>query len=500
MRKVIQGGYSVRLSGNCDTSIETSSECFAAAASTLGAGVQSKNVFNNTAGSDASMPPGCSATVDETDPNNVNVFFNTISSSDGASECGGAGMVAGATESLVNVSIGIDSVHDTVTITLSGPKDVWFGVGFNASAMKDAPWAIIVEGTGNVTERKLQDQNPGKQLAPSVKVVSSKTEGSTRTVVLTRALKGASSDYYTFDPNVDVSLPFINAVGNGPTLAYHKDKTPSGISLLPITGAPGACVCAEKPAPFGEGKGQLVYVPTSQPGEAGSGSGRIRQQVRSAAAIGPAQDENPTCDVRSYVGGQTACHHMWSLLDADQDIPCPTSRSTTRSNSRFYVQEYNETYHQNLKRTTGIASPVEFDAQMRRGRHGLLTRRRWYLGAHDHRDVHGWKARGGAFSLPCADLSFCADVQVQQERRGVQRYDGELLCREDPVYGGTGKIDQPKFDEPGYILQPPCLWGSSEFGLEEPVDTTGYTLHSVKTSNATYGHHGEMAWQQMYVF
>lgn len=504
VRKVIQGGYSVRLSGNCDTSIETSSECFAAAASTLGAGVQSKNVFNNTAGSDASMPPGCSATVDETDPNNVNVFFNTISSSDGASECGGgAGMVAGATESLVNVSIGIDSVHDTVTITLSGPKDVWFGVGFNASAMKDAPWAIIVEGTGNVTERKLQDQNPGKQLAPSVKVVSSKTEGSTRTVVLTRALKGASSDYYTFDPNVDVSLPFINAVGNGPTLAYHKDKTPSGISLLPITGAPGACVCAEKPAPFGEGKGQLVYVPTSQPGEAGSGSVGFGNKCAPQPRSDLLKMKNPTCDVRSYVGGQTACHHMWSLLDADQDIPWPNQPLNYSLKFRFYVQEYNETYHQNLKRTTwGIASPVEFDVP--KCEEGVMGCSRGDDGTWVH-TITGTYTGGGklaAAHFHC-HAPTCLSVQMYRCNKSVEVCNattGELLCREDPVYGGTGKIDQPKFDEPGYILQPPCLWGSSEFGLEEPVDTTGYTLHSVKTSNATYGHHGEMAWQQMYVF
>ena len=36
---------------------------------------------------------------------------------------------------------------------------------------------------------------------------------------------------------------------------------------------------------------------------------------------------------------------------------------------------------------------------------------------------------------------------------------GELLCRQEPIYGGTGKLDLDKFDEPGYILQPPCLWG-----------------------------------------
>ena len=75
---------------------------------------------------------------------------------------------------------------------------------------------------------------------------------------------------------------------------------------------------------------------------------------------------------------------------------------------------------------------------------------------------------------------------------------GELLCREEPIYGGTGRIDEPRFDEPGYILQPPCLWGDAKYGLQPPPQTSGYTLHSVKTSNATYGHHGEMAWQQMF--
>eukprot|EP01047_Picozoa_sp_COSAG01_P024458 COSAG01_NODE_1512_length_10066_cov_33.054379_1_plen_45_part_00 len=35
---------------------------------------------------------------------------------------------------------------------------------------------------------------------------------------------------------------------------------------------------------------------------------------------------------------------------------------------------------------------------------------------------------------------------------------GEIICEERPVYGGTGKLDLSKFDEPGYILQPPCVW------------------------------------------
>ena len=76
---------------------------------------------------------------------------------------------------------------------------------------------------------------------------------------------------------------------------------------------------------------------------------------------------------------------------------------------------------------------------------------------------------------------------------------GEIICEERPVYGGTGKLDLSKFDEPGYILQPPCVWGKEEHGLQLPVDVDGVMLKTVKASNATAGHHGEMAWQQMFM-
>jgi hypothetical protein len=63
--------------------------------------------------------------------------------------------------------------------------------GFNASAMKDAPWAVVVDGHGAVTERKLSDQGiDNKLMQPSVKVVSSTVAGNRRTVVVTRPLAG----------------------------------------------------------------------------------------------------------------------------------------------------------------------------------------------------------------------------------------------------------------------------------------------------------------------
>jgi len=70
---------------------------------------------------------------------------------------------------------------------------------------------------------------------------------------------------------------------------------------------------------------------------------------------------------------------------------------------------------------------------------------------------------------------------------------GELLCRQEPLYGGTHKIPEARFDEPGYIATPPCLWGRPEHGLAPPPKMNGVPIRVVALTNSTYGHHGEMA-------
>ena len=79
---------------------------------------------------------------------------------------------------------------------------------------------------------------------------------------------------------------------------------------------------------------------------------------------------------------------------------------------------------------------------------------------------------------------------------------GKLLCLQRPVYGGSGDpaLNGTRFDEPGYIAIPDCFWGDAEFGLEPPPDVDGVPLHIVKTANATWGHYGEMAGGQPWVF
>ena len=85
-------------------------------------------------------------------------------------------------------------------------------------------------------------------------------------------------------------IPFINAVGDGPKLAYHKAKTPSTLTVLPLasSGAP-ACLCELTPAPFGSGVGKLTYV--SAAAFAGNASDRRYDRVvrcRTPAHLEPA--------------------------------------------------------------------------------------------------------------------------------------------------------------------------------------------------------------------
>ena len=86
---------------------------------------------------------------------------------------------------------------------------------------------------------------------------------------------------------------------------------------------------------------------------------------------------------------------------------------------------------------------------------------------------------------------------------------GEMFCEQRPSYGGNNPVDKhdpnragttrtaDRFEETGFIAVPPCLWGSPEHGLDPAPNYDGY-IRIVKKSNATYGHHGEMAHGQFY--
>lgn len=293
-----------------DMTIQTAPECFQAVAKLLPNTTSTTSIVD----SNSSLPAGCSV---ERDPSGrIEITFNKVRAGGHSSAtCGGtSSVVSGTARSLVQLHVSMDKSAEQVHIAVVGPSDVWYGVGFNASEMSDEPWAIIVDGHGAVTERKLVDQKAGTLLKTSVKVLSNTVVDGVRTVTLTRAMKGAGAEYYSFDYNGPSSIPFINAVGSTPTFSYHKDKSPASITLLPIAGS--ACVCSGSKLKFGDGscKGDISYVPTNQKEDIGAGTVNFNNRCAPDPASQLLSQHNPTCDLRTYVGGQLACHHMWSLL------------------------------------------------------------------------------------------------------------------------------------------------------------------------------------------
>ena len=215
---------------SCLHKLDDGSEaCFAAAKRV---GISNSAQVSNEQGVSAELPSGCSVQVNGTD---VRVFFNT--NADSTASCGsGTNMVEGAQDSLVNLRLSLSSSRGA-NITMSGPADSWFGIGFNTDVMTNSPWAIVIDGNGQVTERVLGDHAAGILLNNSVQIISHTVANGTRTVIMSRPLAGLTPQHHSF--NVDkLSLDFINAIGSTPTFGYHKSKTVATITLWPTTPEP----------------------------------------------------------------------------------------------------------------------------------------------------------------------------------------------------------------------------------------------------------------------
>ena len=221
----------------------------------------------------------------------------------------------GTDAALVNATVSHDG--KTATVTLSGPAGAWFGVGFGATSMADAPYALIVDGAGAATERRLVNHGPGSLLAASVTVKSSVTVRGVRTVVLTRPVAGATTKHYSF-PTSPGQIDLITAIGNTPALAYHKARTGARMVLLP-TESP-ACVCKPTTSKY------LTYMNTSTQAYGTPCADEPRSDML-RHGDGTGRDvPNMACEMETYHGGLHCCQHHYFLTDVEQDslIPAPT--------------------------------------------------------------------------------------------------------------------------------------------------------------------------------
>eukprot|EP00729_Bicosta_minor_P005846 gene5846-9467_t len=441
--------------------------------------------FNFTSGSSSKEPAGCSITVGSA---GVTGYFNTAPTTPVL--CGGVPgarhVAGGGAAGKVALALQLSEAKNVVTITMTGPSNVWFGVGFNAQAMTDLPWAIVVDGiTGKVSEHKLADQAPGIVLQPSVKIVSSSvTADSQRTVVMTRSIK--MSDYESNYFNFDLS----HAVGN--------------LAMFAQGGAP-TCICAGDGVPFGKTPGGVIMYNATGTPEGASGS------------VGFGKDCVGSCDATHSKGCTQNSTLMQQKNPTCDNQTIPEDTMSYQMKARFYFQEYKPETHKQLYRwhwqTADGAGEYDITkcapgTPPEECIHTLKARIRvsdFASGPCDPRSglnslTPACKAGSVGFKPIFLDGHCHAPTCLSMEMFNDDT--GESICRTVPTYGtmkSNTTSGNARFEELGYLALPPCIWSENgeEDGLPEPpLLTWDANVSAIKTCNSTYYHTGEMArWQ-----
>merc|ERR1712012_633752 len=481
--KKVEVEYSTQSQGACGIAVVSATECFAAADK-----VENGRVDGNSTVTSTSLPSDCSLVKFE---NGTTIAFFNEATSEAA--CGGGEMFVGsyeATAALTKTQVRLNAkvAGGEATITMSGPSNAWFSVAFGSPnfAMADRPWTLVVDGKGNIEERKLGDHDPGTLLASSVRVTSNTVVDGERTVVVTREFKGKTLDHFTFE-STSSEIAVITASGTGPNYAYHGPKQRTG-GKLQLSGVDvPTCICNAGV------KGSINGIPFHKDCKPRPGGDLLQQK-------------NPTCWVETYQGGLQCCHHETILLDKNQT---PSKEKLTyHLKFRFYFQPYtsNPPSHRNLLRmwhqteeNSGeydvVGCPPGTPASMCTYQiTSHFTVQEMVQECDLRKAPTCW---GNTTAYDGINLIYAAGHYHAPSCLSMELYNadtGMLLCRHDPVYGKTHQVH----DELGYVAIPPCLWGEPEEGLSKPIFLHFNTnLTSIKRNNNTNTHYGEMAMWQM---
>ena len=365
-----------------------------------------------------------------------------------------------------NSNLQLDLLIDNkVLLNITGPKDVWFGIAFNASTMGNLPYSIIVLGD-TVEERKLANHDMGTLLQSSIKILRNVIIGDKRSVIISRDI---NNSYYNF--NDQLNIPILWANGQSETFGYHKSRGATMLSLYSLDS--NTCICYSK--------------------KTGTINGIPFQKRCAAEPIGDLlHQRNPSCFVDTYQGGLSCCAHKTILLDANQTQP--EYEMTYRIKFRFWFQEYQN--HQQLVRPYFQTEAFSGEYDVPKCEPGTPYEERIHsiTGRWQVKDMVDANIRKNTMGLkfiyagPHCHAPTCISMELYNADTG------QLICGVIPEYG-KGRLNV-SFDELDYIRVDPCVWGE-DAGLMEPMFLSWDTnLTSIKKNNNTNAHYGEMAsWQ-----
>lgn len=472
----------------------------------IGVDISSSSTVN-----DATQPRGCSM-IPTQDAASYQVIFNDDASS--TSACGkvvaNRNLLRTASTvdlaGLVQIDLSIDSKREA-NITMIGPSDVWFGVGFNAKAMSDLPYAITIDGKGSVTERKLENHGPGTVLKSSVTVLENSVSDGVRTVVMTRP---TLSENYEFPTEAGV-LNVITAIGSQSAFSYHKSR--SGATITLVSAGNVTCVCEPSKKTYFSYMNQSTFEfdgydcvdePRSDMLRRGDGTGR--------------NVSNAACDPQTYKGGLQCCKHQFFLTDAEQDSQIPEEEDVYFLKWRYYFQEYTpatetkEASHKHLHHMVFLIDDAINDyEEAQNPDHNNAIDHVGKIEAHitamdlGLEDISGHMQDNGNIPMVPDNFTTITPLMLTPHchapsciREELWNADtGEMICNTTATYG-TGK---GIFNESNYITINPCLFGYQP-GLREPFHLSRDTnLTAVKYFNNTYRHLGQMAqWTGLMVY
>ena len=402
-------------------------------------------------------------------------------------------------EALPNFSVNIDRKGDETIFTMSGPADVWFGVGFNAKTMSDLPYAIIVDGAGVVSERKLGNHAPGAALKSSFTVISSEKSSGVRTVKFSRPSAGLTSDHWAVPSSAGI-VNLIAAIGSQSELSYHKAKTDASILLLPNNVE--TCICAPQKQSF------INYMNASKIGFNGYNClPEPRSYMHDHGDTTGRNVPNQACDVATYHGGLQCCKHSWFLTDLDQDSMIPEAVDTYYLKWRYYFQEYvpatpaKAASHLHLKHWVFLIDAIVNDYEEDNAHYGEAS-----VGKLEARltgrDIGLEETPSNYSKITWFVMTphYHAPNSIREELWNADT--GEIICNASGTYGSstfgsTNKV----FNEASYIAITPCLFGY-QTGLQFPFSISPDTnLLAKKYVNNTYRHLGQMAqWTVSFAF
>jgi len=128
-----------------------------------------------------------------------------------------------------SVQFDVDSSTDIVTMTMTGPSNVWLGVALNSTSgysMGSAGDDTIIYSSAGLSDRHMTGANgqPNNDSSQDWTLVSDDVVSGIITIVATRARSTGDSNDFIFPTTNETSLPMLWAKGNSPSLAYHASR------------------------------------------------------------------------------------------------------------------------------------------------------------------------------------------------------------------------------------------------------------------------------------